>query len=630
MNPSGSGASFGAVQDCKSLVRENSDVILEYLAGLDVEFVFGVPGGGIEPLYNALARSQRKGGPRAVIARHETGAAFMADGYARESKRLGVCCATTGPGTTNLITGVASAYADGIPMLVITAQTSIGTFGKKPAQESSCTGVNTMAMFSHCTRYNTLVSHTDQLEQKLLTAITYALGSSPGPVHLSIPVDILRSQAPNKKFPQSLVPLAQQEVLPSQDCMDALCAALAEAEDGVLLVGKDSEPAIAEILRFAEQRSWSLVTTPMGKGLIDSRHPLYRGVFGLAGHSTAREALLPDAADLVIAIGTALDENASYGWDEETVLTKRLIHIDANLEHLSQSMMALLRVQACPKLVFEKLNAYQSEQEKSGASQIAVARVKAVGKELLKTRRDVAKIGQLVSDVCTTEFSVVEQELKPGNTGVKLASFDLVNSKRVGIKPQELFLHLSNECPADTRVTVDIGNSFLWGIHYWRCRHEVDTEVNLFRAGMRFASMGWALGAAVGGALANPNRPVVCMTGDGSVLMNGQEMTVALEERLPILFVILNDAAFGTVRHGQRLAGAESIGWKLPDINFKSFAEAMGIPSRRVETMEDIANLDIAQLLQAGGPCVLDVVIDGEEVPPLAMRMKVLGTARCE
>lgn len=128
---------------------EVADLIVSYLEQLGIEYVFGVPGGAIEPLYNALARSQRRGGPRPVLARHESGAAFMADGYARETGKIGVCCATSGPGATNLLTGVACAYDNGVPMLAITGQPALPSFGKKALQESACTGVNTLGMFRH-------------------------------------------------------------------------------------------------------------------------------------------------------------------------------------------------------------------------------------------------------------------------------------------------------------------------------------------------------------------------------------------------------------------------------------------------------------------------------------------------
>ena len=151
---------------------EVGDLVTEYLAQIGVDYVFGIPGGAIEPLYNALARSARHGGPRPVVARHETGAAFMAEGYARETGKLGVLCTTTGPGATNAITGIVSAYQNEIPMLVITAQGTLSTLGKGAFQESSCTGVNTLGLFQQCTRFNSLISHVDQFENKLASANT--------------------------------------------------------------------------------------------------------------------------------------------------------------------------------------------------------------------------------------------------------------------------------------------------------------------------------------------------------------------------------------------------------------------------------------------------------------------------
>ena len=145
---------------------DNADLIVAYLKALKVEYIFSVPGGAIEPLYNAIARNQPHGGPKVIVARHESGAAFMAEGYARETGKLGVCCATTGPGSTNLLTGVASAYADNIPMLVITAQTPLPKFGKNALQESSCTAIDTVGIFRYCTTYNTLISHAEQIKDR--------------------------------------------------------------------------------------------------------------------------------------------------------------------------------------------------------------------------------------------------------------------------------------------------------------------------------------------------------------------------------------------------------------------------------------------------------------------------------
>jgi acetolactate synthase-1/2/3 large subunit len=322
---------------------EASDLIVSYLEKLGVQHVFGIPGGAIEPLYNALARSERRGGPRSVVARHEAGAAFMADGYARETGRVGVVIATSGPGATNLITGVAGAYANGVPMLVLTGQPPIRTFGRNALQESSCTGINTIGMFRHCTRYSSLVSHAEQLETKLVSALMQALQSPRGPAHLSIPVDILRAAV---RAPSSSADLAA--LLGSKPSMVDLHAVrqledeLRRAVRPVFLIGSACGESVEAILKLAQAVDALFITTPDGKGLINPRHRAYRGVFGFGGHESA-DALLRSGPDLVVAFGTGFGEFASGGWCGD-LLNSRLVHVDNCEENFTHSPMARLHV----------------------------------------------------------------------------------------------------------------------------------------------------------------------------------------------------------------------------------------------------------------------------------------------
>ncbi len=571
---------------------ENGDLILTYLERLGVEYVFGVPGGSIEPLYNALARSARKGGPRAIVARHEAGAAFMADGYTRETGKIGVCCSTAGPGATNLITGVASAYADGIPMLVITAQTSIEKFGRGSFQDSSCTGINTAEMFTHCTRFNTLVSHSAQLEPKLLQAISYAISNRPGPVHLSIPLDVMRDKVEPHRINGTMRAFINHEVVPSQEAMQLLLKDLADKNKVTVVIGEGAEGAIDAIINLIELQGWLFVTTPRAKGLVNNFHPLYRGVFGFAGHESAREALLPENAQRVIVVGTALDEVSTSGWDTSAIMSKRLIHVSSNSEHLSRSYMAKLCILGSFELMLKPFAALLERQSL---------------KKAMAPLQDDEGLPCMVS----------------------LANRERCFDAEGRVKPQALMTKMSAICPDDTRVLMDTGNSFLWGIHYWNCKRpkDVDSRKSLFHIGIGFASMGWAIGAAVGMALGAKGRPVVCFTGDGSMLMSGQEITVALQESLNILFVVLNDSSLGMIRHGQQLGGAEQIGNELPAVNFAQMAQAMGVEAYRIETLADFDRLDIPALLSKSAPCLLDVLIDGDEVPPMGARMKVLTGA---
>ena len=321
---------------------ENGDLILSYLQRWGVEYVFGVLGGSIEPFYNALARSERNKGIKSIVARHETGAAFMADGYARETGKVGVCCSTAGPGATNLLTGVACAYADNIPMLVISAQTSIEKFGRGALQDGSCAGINTVEIFNHCTRFNTLVSHSAQLEPKLLQAMSYARSNTPGPVHLSVPLDVMREAIEASRIVVGMKAFINHDVVPSQEAMHLVLKELATKAKVTVVIGEGAAGAIGGIIALIEARDWLFVTTPRAKGLVNNYHPLYRGVFGFAGHESAKDALLPENAERVVVIGTALDEVSTSGWDDSAIMSNRLIHLSDNPEHLSRSYMAKL------------------------------------------------------------------------------------------------------------------------------------------------------------------------------------------------------------------------------------------------------------------------------------------------
>ncbi|MFO1349938.1 MAG: thiamine pyrophosphate-binding protein [Gammaproteobacteria bacterium] len=593
---------------------ELGDLLVAYLEQLRVDYVFGVPGGAIEPLYNALARSERRRGPRSVVARHETGAAFMADGYARQSGKLGVCCSTTGPGATNLITGVASAYENHIPMLVITAQTALTNFGRGALQESSCTGINTVGMFQHCTRYNSLVSHIEQFERQLAAAVMSAFQSPGGPAHLSIPLDLLRSPALSKKPSYNLTTLLNQPALLDEAAVRTLCQEIAKARKTVFVIGDGCSEAIGTILEVAMLVGAEVIATPHGKGLISPYHPLFRGILGFAGHASAREALKNPEVDAIIAIGTELGELASGSWDQ-LLFNNRLIHIDASEGHLTRSPMAKLHVRGRIETIFEHV---LGEVQKTSAHPARSADVKDL-RDRLERRWPGSPMRAGERREAKWQFRL-DDEAK-------------CHDDSTPIKPQRLMRDLAEMFPPNARFLADSGNSFAWAIHYLhpfdrRLAGRRDARGGVFRAAMNFASMGWAIGAAVGTALGNPGNPVVCITGDGSLLMSGQELTVAVQEKLPVIFVVLNDSALGMVKHGQRLAKAEPTAFELPEIDFSACAKAMGADGYIIRSPQDLRDLDINAICKRPGPTLLDVRIDREEVPPMGARMKVLGTVK--
>lgn len=594
---------------------EVADLLVAYLEQLGVEYVFGVPGGAIEPLYNALARSARRGGVRHILARHEAGAAFMADGYARESGKIGVCCSTSGPGATNLITGVACAYDNNIPMLVITGQPALPAFGKNPLQESACTGINTLGMFRHCTRYNSLVSHPKQMETKLVAALQRAVRSPKGPCHLSVPVDVFRSPSPYQAPSYELTNLLAPSSLVDDDAIEKLREMLSEASNVVLLIGGGCGEAIGSILQFAALKDTPFVTTPDGKGLVSPRHPLFRGVFGFGGHSSADAALRDPSVDLILAIGTSMGEWNSGGWCE-SVLNERLVHIDESEEHLSRTPMARLHVRGRILSVFNRLFERLHEQHRN----------------------------------CNSDYH--RRRVSPGTDGDAWEPHHMLSapgkyeSDAVPMAPQRLMRELGRLFPPTARFLADTGNSVSWAVHYLQPR--VDrrlgerrmagggrkispgkrkTSGGWLRVTMNFASMGWAIGGAVGTAVASPDAPVVCITGDGSMLMSGQEISVAVAENLSVIFVVLNDRSLGMVKHGQRMAGAEQIGCELPPTDFAALARALGADAHTIRSPEELSRLDIAAICARRGPTLLDVFVDPDEVPPMNVRMRVLANA---
>ncbi len=557
-----------------------ADLMVAYLNQIGVEYIFGVPGGSIEPLYDAMARSERQGGLRHVLARHEAGAAFMADGYARETGKIGVCCSTSGPGATNLITGVANAYENHVPMLVLTGQPALPTFGRHPLQDSSCTGVNILAMMKHCTVYNSLVSHEAQVETKLVAALQSCVRGATGPAHLTFPADVLRAKHAASHY--DLKRLLRESHSIDDNEVDALCDALLGSSRPVFLIGSRAGAAAATLVAVASKFNIPFVTTPDGKGFVSPSHRLYRGVVGFGGHSSALELLGEENCDLIVAFGASMGEWNSSGWNSN-LLNRRLVHVDDCESHLARSPMASMHIR--------------------GSLSAIASRVQQTCAKFPKTfKHKVTHVVNYVDELSST--------LQPSDP----------------IKPQRLMRDLSSLFPAGTVYHADTGNSVAWATHYLNPSFpaEHDLSKGWLRSTMNWAAMGWAIGAAVGTAIANRDIHVVCITGDGSMLMNGQELSVAVAENLKIVFVVLNDSSLGMVKHGQRLAGAEQTGCMMPHTDFAAIARALGATGITVDSSFVLEDFDYNEVQ---GPVLLDVIIDTEQVPPMKSRIKTLNAA---
>jgi len=579
-----------------------ADLLLRYLEQLSVKYVFGVPGGAIEPLFDAFARCQdQENSPKIIVARHESGAAFMADGYHHITGNLGVCVATTGPGVTNMITGIATAQANKIPLLVISAQTALPTFGRNAVQESSCTGVDTVAMLKHCCRFSSLVSHPEQFEYKLITAIMRAFGPTPGAVHLSIPMDVLRSAVEFSTPRYQLDKLIQRHINPDLDTIEHLFDLLTNGDRSVFIIGDGCGPAIAGILTVACSLNIDIVCTPHGKGLVNAQHPMFRGVLGFAGHDDALDAVTHAEVNNIFCLGTLMGEWASNGWDDEVISTEKCIHIDEIEEHFSSTPKARQHIYANLATTFHLLT-----------ERISTENIKNPNSD-----KNIEIINQHELFTLQRQFALDDEE---GYC-----------SDSTPIKPQRLMRELPKIFPSNTHYLADCGNSFAWAIHYLqpsdrRIFGVREDRASLFRACLEFAPMGWAIGCAVGASIAKRNQQIVCITGDGSFLMSGQELSVAVQENLSIVFIVLNDSALGMVKHGQRLTGGEPIAFEMPPTNFVELAHSLGAKAFKINSPQDLTNLS-EELNRKDGPILLDVYIDPEEVPPIAKRVAMLTKA---
>ncbi|MBW2609418.1 MAG: thiamine pyrophosphate-binding protein [Deltaproteobacteria bacterium] len=463
-------------------------------------------------------------------------------------------------------------------------------------QESSADVIDIVGMFDHCTRYNSLVTHPNQLEKKLTAALTKALQSPKGPAHLSVPADILLSPA----YGQAAFPNLQHLLTGTESVLDSakleklfqeLRNVLSQDRQVVLLIGHDCNGATKDIMDFAELTGSLIITTQRGKSWINPYHPLARGVFGFAGHDTARKALIDESVGLILAVGTNLGEWSTAGWDP-ALLNEKLVHIHNATTYFTRSPMARLHVYGTISAIFEEL-----------VSRLREGKIPVTGSEKeheTSTRSHADNQDGSVYVPAQIEVQAPDR-------------FNHENDSPL-IKPQRLIREIIQRFPPETRFLIDNCNSVPWTIHYFFHRHPENYHLPI-----GFASMGWAIGAAVGMALGKRGTPVVCFTGDGSFLMNGQEITVAVKEGLPVIYVVLNDQSFGMIRHAHNIMGAEQVDFSIPPVDFNMMAKAMGVNAHTIRYPKDFEQIDYHALCSRNGPTLLDVYVDPDEAPPLGM-----------
>lgn len=555
-----------------------AEVIVKSLEKHGVEYVFGVPGGAIEPLNVALHKSEIQ----VIVAKHEEGAAFMADGYARVSGNLGVCCATSGPGATNMITGLASSHADSIPVLALTGQIATSVFGKGAVQECTTHTFGIVSMFRQVTKYSDIVINEDKAGEMVAKARRLALGGRKGPVHLNLPSDIMKRKVTEHPEKCSITSIAGFD----REGVKSAAQLLLNAKKPVIVAGWGTvlSRADAELQELAELMDIPVATSPKAKGILDESHPLSLGVLGFAGAAAAYEYIIKNDVDVMLGVGTSFNEWMTSGWDKRLLPKQSLIQIDIDCDEIGKNFFVDVGIPGDSKHVMREL-IYELRRQMNNRPAVGESR--------------------------SLEVAAIKKKLT------------VKHKKNDGIpySPQRLMMDLAASLPKDTIYFADNGNSLAWSIRYIPI-----TSPYSFYIGLGFASMGFATAASVGGKLAAGDRSVVALVGDGSFLMNGMEIATAVEYNIPVIWVIMNNSMLGMVYHGRKLMQNPEGGMKshFKTVDFVKVAEGLGARGIRITKPGEINREMMDEIIAAGVPTVLDVIIDPEEVPPIHSRTSSL------
>lgn len=559
-----------------------AELILSHLAREGVTSAFGIPGGSATPLFDAAVRSE---GLRLVGARHESGAAFMAAGYARMSGRVGACLLTTGPGATNALTGVCAARADGLPMLVVTAQAASTSAARLPLQDSSWDGVDTVAIFKPACKLSAALVEPKGAGAVVRHALRAAMTGRRGPVHLSVPTDVLA------------MPSGGDVLWPSEYRPIARCVDLSAAREAARLLARARRPAILagsgvalaeaqpELMEVAELLGAATATTPKGKGVFPEDHYLSLRVFGMAGSPWAEQYLLSGECDVLLVVGSSMHEVSTQGWDRRLRPSCGLIQADVDPGTIGRS--------------------YPVDVALVGDAKAALKEVARQLRRLLRHGPD--RAGGEVELWKRSRAAVLPVPAEDGGAR--------------GLKPQTVARELDAAAPHDAVIVLDVGSHALWAVHHMTARGRRVFSHNWGQ----FASMGYAA-SAVGAKLARPDLPVVAVVGDGGFAMTGMEVSTAVTERVPVVWVVFNDGRLGTVHHGQRLQYGRHAATEFAAFDAAGVAEALGATGFRVRRPGETAAA-LKAALACKGPAVVDVRVDPEEPPPIHSRVKLLRAA---
>ncbi|GIO68894.1 thiamine pyrophosphate-binding protein [Paenibacillus cookii] len=535
--------------------------VLEYLKGLGVRHIFGIPAGSVNVLFDQLVEMPEI---TPVVTKHEGAASYMAAAYAKYSGQLSVAIGCSGPGGTNLVTGAANAMREHLPVLFLTGAVPVNTVGLNASQE-----LDAEPVYRSVTKYSVTVRESKDLLAEVAKAVEIAISGVPGPVHVAMPIDVQQGEV-QVTIPE---PPKRTPIVPELDTIKKVAEELAKRESGYVFIGQGVRGSVDQVLELAELLNWPIVTTPQAKGLIPEEHPLLSGVFGFAGHEGTSALINDGDGQALLILGSSLGETATNNWNMNLTKNRFCVQMDFD------------------KTVFGRK--YEIDIPVLGDINLSLMFLLEELKALGLPKQGAKALEKPQSYVATEEYNT-----------------------------QNVLKNLQKHLPADTRYTVDIGEFMSYVIHYMNV-----LDYNTFDINVHFGAMGSGIGSAIGSKFADPDRPVVCITGDGCFFMHGMEILTAKEYNLPILFVIMNNARLGMVYHGHELQYKRSHAtFAQKEVSIAAMAEAMGIPSYRVQEMSDLNKEALSGLLNAGGPALLEIALVDNNTPPMGDRVKFLSS----
>ena len=555
----------GAQMVCESLVREG------------VEVIFGILGGAILPLYDVLPQYPQL---RHILVRHEQGAAHAADGYARATGKVGVCFATSGPGATNLVTGIANACLDSVPIVAITGQVARPFIGKDAFQEVDITGI-TLPI----TKHNYLVMDAASVPEIVKEAFYLARTGRPGPVLIDLPRDVQIDEAefhyPSKVDLPSYKPTLQghpAQIKKAAKLINEVQRPLIIAGRGVIISG-----AYAELKELVEKAQIPVVTTLLGISCFPESHALSYGMIGMHGMAYANLAV--DAADLIIAIGMRFDDRATAKVSAFAPHA-HIIHIDIDPAEIGKNVRVDVPIVGHAKAVLQELN------------------------KLIDSAKHIDWIRQL-------------DDWRREHPSIVIRDSD-------GLLPQYVVRQIYEVTKGEAIIVTGVGQNQMWAAqHYWY------NKPNTFISSGGLGTMGFELPAAIGAKVGCPDETVWCIAGDGGFQMTIQELATMVQEKLAVKIAIMNNSFLGMVRQWQELFYEKRyVATPLSGPNFVKIAEAYGFPGLRVEHKEEVVPA-IQKAMEEPGPFLIDFAIEPEEnvypmVPPGAALAEVLEEPRKE